>query len=337
VKRSQEAKLHDFVGEVEAAALSDRAELIDVIAAGIGSVIRCDRTVSVDEDGTTSNDPAFQAFRQTNEDRWVALRPQHPKLAHWSQHGGGAAVRLSDVVSQRVLHHLTIYDDFWRPFGVEYDFGIRVEYAPERGVDLSCTRSHKDFSDGECDLLDALRPYLVRCLQRLDANPIGETLRAEFGISRREADVLALVARGKTNTQIAATLFLSANTVRKHLENLYAKLGVTTRTQAAMLAIETCVPATADDQVLQSALLHPHGKTQEPSLDAYGLTGQEALILALLATGKSNVGIAAELAISPLTVRKHVEHIYSKLRVSRRTDAAIRALRLDLPLPDIQA
>ena len=236
VKRSQEAKLHDFVGEVEAAALSDRAELIDVIAAGIGSVIRCDRTVSVDEDGTTSNDPAFQAFRQTNEDRWVALRPQHPKLAHWSQHGGGAAVRLSDVVSQRVLHHLTIYDDFWRPFGVEYDFGIRVEYAPERGVDLSCTRSHKDFSDGECDLLDALRPYLVRCLQRLDANPIGETLRAEFGISRREADVLALVARGKTNTQIAATLFLSANTVRKHLENIYDRLDVSNRTAAVMRA-----------------------------------------------------------------------------------------------------
>jgi len=43
VKRSQEAKLHDFVGEVEAAALSDRAELIDVIAAGIGSVIQHSR------------------------------------------------------------------------------------------------------------------------------------------------------------------------------------------------------------------------------------------------------------------------------------------------------
>jgi DNA-binding NarL/FixJ family response regulator len=122
--------------------------------------------------------------------------------------------------------------------------------------------------------------------------------------------------------------------VRKHLENVYAKLGVTTRTQAAMLAIETCVPATAEDQLLQSALLQSHGKTQEPSLDAYGLTGQEARILALLATGRSNDAIASELAISPLTVRKHVEHIYSKLQVRRRTDAAIRALRLDPPRPE---
>src|SRR5262249_40492376 len=280
-----------------------------------------------------SNDPEFQAFRQANTDRWVALEPQHPKLAHWSQTRGGAAVRLSDLVSRRALHRLPIYDYFWRPFGVEYDFGVRVNYPQRRGIDLSCTRSHKDFSDGERDLLEALRPYLLRTLQRLDANSIGETLRVEFGISRREAEVLALVARGRTNSQIAVTLFLSAGTVRKHLEHLYAKLDVTTRTQAAMRAIETCLPATAEDQQLQSTLLHPHGKMQDPSLDAYGLTGQEALILASLATGKSNADIASELAISPQTVKKHLDHIYTKLQVRRRTDAAIRALRLALPPP----
>jgi DNA-binding NarL/FixJ family response regulator len=158
-------------------------------------------------------------------------------------------------------------------------------------------------------------------------------LRVEFGISRREAEVLALVARGQTNTQIAATLFLSASTVRKHLEHIYAKLGVTTRTLAAMRAIETCLPATAEDQQLQSTLLHADGKTQDPFLDAYGLTGQEALILALLATGKSNADIASELAISPQTVKKHLDHIYTKLQVRRRTDAAVRALRLALPRP----
>jgi DNA-binding CsgD family transcriptional regulator len=181
--------------------------------------------------------------------------------------------------------------------------------------------------------LDALRPYLARILQRLDLNPIGETLRVEFGISHREGEVLALVARGKTNKQIGATLFLSANTVRKHLEHLYAKLGVTTRTHAALRAIEACFPATAEDQRVQRTLLRPHGRTQDPSLDAYGLTGQEALTLALLATGKSNAEIACELAISPQTVKKHLDRIYAKLRVRRRTDAAIRAVRLNLPRP----
>jgi DNA-binding CsgD family transcriptional regulator len=63
------------------------------------------------------------------------------------------------------------------------------------------------------------------------------------------------------------------------------------------------------------------------------LTGQEALTLALLATGKSNAEIACELAISPQTVKKHLDRIYAKLRVRRRTDAAIRAVRLNLPRP----
>ena len=332
MKRSLEAKLHDFVGEVEAAALSDRAQLIEVMRSGIACLIPCDRVVSAGE-ATSSNDLSFQAFRRANEDVWGALMPQHPKLVYWSRTRGDAAVRLSDLVSRRALHRLSIYNYFWRPFDVEYDFGIRLKYGPQ-SVDLSCTRSHKDFSDEERDLLEALRPYLVRTLQRLDVSPIRETLRSRFGITRREAEVLALVVQGKTNAQIAATLFLSVGTVRKHLEHLYAKLGVATRTQAATRAIEACAPATAEDQRLLSALLHPGGNPQDASLDAYGLTGREALILALLATGKSNAEIALELAISPQTVKKHLDHVYTKLHVSRRTAAAIRALRLDLPAPE---
>jgi len=48
----------------------------------------------------------------------------------------------------------------------------------------------------------------------------------------REVDVLRLVARGMTDAQIAETLFISARTVHKHLEHVFAKLGVRTRTAA---------------------------------------------------------------------------------------------------------
>ena len=48
----------------------------------------------------------------------------------------------------------------------------------------------------------------------------------------REREVLSWVARGKTNAEVAALLWLAPSTVRKHLENVYAKLGVSTRTAA---------------------------------------------------------------------------------------------------------
>jgi len=59
---------------------------------------------------------------------------------------------------------------------------------------------------------------------------------ARLGLSRRETEVLRWLARGMTNAKIGTVLGLSRFTVRKHLEHVYEKLGVKTRTAAAALA-----------------------------------------------------------------------------------------------------
>jgi DNA-binding CsgD family transcriptional regulator len=53
------------------------------------------------------------------------------------------------------------------------------------------------------------------------------------GLSRREIEVLGLVAAGKSNQQIADGLVISASTVAKHISSIFAKLGVANRTEAA--------------------------------------------------------------------------------------------------------
>jgi DNA-binding CsgD family transcriptional regulator len=58
------------------------------------------------------------------------------------------------------------------------------------------------------------------------------------GLSDREVEVLRLIARGSTNRQVAALLYLSEKTVGRHIENLYAKLGVSSRAAAALFAME---------------------------------------------------------------------------------------------------
>jgi DNA-binding NarL/FixJ family response regulator len=55
-------------------------------------------------------------------------------------------------------------------------------------------------------------------------------------LTPREEEVLELVAVGFTNAGIAERLWISPGTVKKHLENVYAKLGVTNRTAAAAYA-----------------------------------------------------------------------------------------------------
>ena len=58
------------------------------------------------------------------------------------------------------------------------------------------------------------------------------------GLSDREVEVLRLIARGQTNKQVAASLYLSAKTVGRHVENLYAKIGASSRAAAALFAME---------------------------------------------------------------------------------------------------
>jgi RNA polymerase sigma factor (sigma-70 family) len=55
-------------------------------------------------------------------------------------------------------------------------------------------------------------------------------------LTRREREVLTLVAEGMTNAEIGARLWISAGTVRRHLENAYSKLEVHTRTGAVRAA-----------------------------------------------------------------------------------------------------
>jgi DNA-binding NarL/FixJ family response regulator len=64
-------------------------------------------------------------------------------------------------------------------------------------------------------------------------------LKQKLLVTEREAEVLLWIARGKSNRDIAEILSLSPRTVNKHLEQIYAKLGVENRTSAAALAVRT--------------------------------------------------------------------------------------------------
>ena len=80
---------------------------------------------------------------------------------------------------------------------------------------------------------------LVACkadLERL--GPLVGSSRGAHGLSPRELEVLRLLATGETNKAIAATLVLSERTVDRHVSNIYAKLGVSSRAAATARAYE---------------------------------------------------------------------------------------------------
>jgi DNA-binding CsgD family transcriptional regulator len=82
-------------------------------------------------------------------------------------------------------------------------------------------------------------PYGGLSLLRIEHRPVNHGPKAllALGLTAREAEVLYWITEGKTNPEIGIILNTSPDTVKKHAANLYAKLGVPTRTSAARCAL----------------------------------------------------------------------------------------------------
>ena len=143
------------------------------------------------------------------------------------------ARKYSDYLSRREFHRLSLYAEVARPLGVEDMFRLWLEPDGAGAARLEFDRPDRRFRERDRAVLDLLLPHLrqfrVNAVRRRPGHGDGR-------LTAREREVLAFVAEGRTNAEIARLLWISADTVRKHLENVYEKLGVHSRT-AAVAAI----------------------------------------------------------------------------------------------------
>jgi DNA-binding NarL/FixJ family response regulator len=119
--------------------------------------------------------------------------------------------------------------------------GFLLKTTPPRQL-VAAIRS---VAAGESLLAPTVTRRLVERFVRLPAP--GDACPAALArLTSRELDVLRLVARGCTNSEIAAELFLGESTVKSHLNRLLAKLGLRDRVQAVVLAYESGLVAPGD-------------------------------------------------------------------------------------------
>ena len=253
-----------------------------------------------------------------DETTWHVVLEEHPVCAR-HQKGHFGAMKLSDFFTMRRLHRTWVYDNWFKPLGVEHELDVAIPSPLWHTKTFLFDRAGgRDFTERDRLILDLLQPHLARLwqaartrrllaaalaeLDRVDEHggrgvillgfggevefaspptqrllreffpaPTGgrlpaalsewlesdgakplirrrgtrrlkvqraggalllEETREDIQLTPRERQVLSWVARGKTNAEIARLLWLAPSTVRKHLENVYAKLGVNTRTAA---------------------------------------------------------------------------------------------------------
>ncbi len=189
-------------------------------------------------------DPASWLTAQ-NLELFGMLAGENPLIAHYARTGDGQPVRFSDFLSRQRLHRLTLYDQLYRPMRIEHQIAFVLPSPPGEVVGIALNRQHRDFTDEEAVMLDLLRTPLRACYQRLvereqlknllSAYESDEDMTARMsalGLSERETEVMQGVLDGASNTQIGMSLNISRRTVEKHLQNIYLRLDVTSRTQA---------------------------------------------------------------------------------------------------------
>jgi DNA-binding CsgD family transcriptional regulator len=165
-----------------------------------------------------------EAMAQYSDQRPTATRRLTP---------ADETVKLSDRISRRQLARLDFYQEAMRPIGVDDELMLLLPLAEPAVAGFSLIRG-KRFTERDRVILDLLAPHLAR--RRARATAAQALVRADVDLTEREWDVLAWVAKGRTNKEIAAVLLVSPYTVRTHLENVFAKLGVHTRTAAVAQA-----------------------------------------------------------------------------------------------------
>jgi DNA-binding CsgD family transcriptional regulator len=121
----------------------------------------------------------------------------------------------------------------YRELGVEFQLAFGAGGDPGQVVGIALNRGHRDFSDRDIDVLALLRPLLGRIRATVGVDDARQGVAER--LTPRQRGVMALVARGGTNAQIANRLQISEKTVGKHLEHVYEALGVGNRTTAAAL------------------------------------------------------------------------------------------------------
>ena len=155
---------------------------------------------------------------------------------------------------------IVLYDSFAQPEVDHDEIGVLIEHPRAGRVAVYTWNFHPDLIDlamrkGVSGYLSKTMPAaeLVAALEAIHAGdkvvstaPPGRARPAvgldwpgrSEGLTDRQSEILALITQGKSNAEVAATTFLSPNSVKSYIRATYRKIGVRSRTQAVLWGVE---------------------------------------------------------------------------------------------------
>ena len=221
--------------------LPDRATYLDAARRTIGSLLPADDVFWIDSDFAAKSASVWHGPTGSYDaalSDGMAQVGDHPIILSFIANPADlSARRISDVVTgdrwRRTAAHELLHT-----LAGQYQLGIVLSMPrPMGGLAWVLGRETSDFSDDELAFSLALQPLLTaldrmyrRCVAVSEADMDRQAqAREQAHLSTREVDILTLVAAGLTADAVSRIRRISILTVRKHLQNIYAKLGYSDR------------------------------------------------------------------------------------------------------------
>jgi DNA-binding NarL/FixJ family response regulator len=222
-----EALLRCQVGE-DTAAWNDLRMRMDAEEDAVGRIRLLPAAVEI----ALARDRIDDADRYCGELENGAEKFDSPGFRAWALHARGAVL----VKQDRAAEALPILQDALRRYRStqrRYEMAQVYEWL---------SRAHQACGDNESAAADAANAESVyQQLGAAPSRPPSGDSELPGGLTKREAEVLACIAAGASNREVAKKLFISDKTVGRHLANIFVKLGVSSRTAAAAWAHENKV------------------------------------------------------------------------------------------------
>ena len=242
--RLSRSDLEGALGLVREAGELDEDPFPSVLPDRLASLVRCDDVSYCEIDRTRGEVTLLTGTcarpGPPEEVYWETVH-EHPIRRHRLRTGELRALKIYDFVTPRELRKTQFYADFIRPWATPFMMTFGLPAPPGRTRTFLLGREHGDFGERERALLDLLRPHLLQARRAVEARRRARDavdVAANGVLTRRETEILVHVADGLRNREIAEALWISPGTVRRHLDNIYGKLGVHTRTAAVRMARE---------------------------------------------------------------------------------------------------
>ncbi len=223
-------EMTEAAGDAVSFARLGTEQLARLVASEITTLSVCDlarNTRSV----VSSPGSAISATDRAAFDRHFS---EHPLVHFHATHAQGGSHRISDSLSRAEFRKSALYNDYYRRIGIDHVIAVPLFVDRSLLVSFVLNRNGSDFTDRERMLLDLVREPLAALYRHALARARGF---AALPVTLREREVLDWLAAGKTDREIAEILGMSPRTVQKHLQHIYEKLGVETRTAAVLRAL----------------------------------------------------------------------------------------------------